>query len=107
MKRRHFANFHIAGFTYNDGPVIFNELKIGTILQLQRDANNQYDAKAVAINYGEHKLGYIPRNENDAISKLLEQGYSDIFEVRIQSINPTDNPEQQVKVIVYLLPFTK
>jgi|GEM_PF-2811843 hypothetical protein len=43
----------------------------------------------------------------DPISKLLEMGYTNIFETVIQSINPAAQPESQVGVIVYLIPRTK
>jgi len=34
MKERHFATFHIAGFTYYNGVDVFENLKIGTALLL-------------------------------------------------------------------------
>ena len=101
MKRRHFNHFNLAGFSYYNGPVVFNDLKIGTELTLIPEPDNGYDAKAVAIYYGEDKLGFIPKGENDHISKLLEMGYNP-FEVRIQRIDPHARPEEQVQVIVYL-----
>ncbi|HOT13998.1 MAG TPA: HIRAN domain-containing protein [Bacteroidales bacterium] len=102
MERRHLTHFNIAGFTYYDGPIVFNELKIGTELRLVAEPDNRYDPKAVALYFGEHKLGFVPRGENSPISKLLEQGYAEIFETRIQRINATDHPENQVGVVVYL-----
>ncbi len=102
MKRRHFVNFDIAGFSYWDGAIVFGELKIGTELRLERESDNQYDPKAVAIYYGEHKLGFVPRTCNDAISKLCEAGYSEIFEARINKISPEEDPEDQIGVIVNL-----
>lgn len=106
MKRRHFTHFNIAGFTYYEGPVVFNELKIGTRLRLLSEPDNKYDPKAIAIYYDDFKLGFVPRAVNDPISKLLEMGYSNIFETVIQSINPAAQPELQVGVIVYLIPKT-
>ncbi len=102
-KRRHFQNFDIAGFSYWDGAIVFNELKIGTQLRLEREADNQYDPKAVAIYFGEAKLGFVPRGCNDAISKLCEAGYSDIFDVRINRVSPEEQPEDQIGVIVSLI----
>ncbi len=102
-KRRHFQNFDIAGFSYWDGAIVFNELKIGTELRLERESENQYDPKAVAIYFGEAKLGFVPRNCNDAISKLCEAGYTDIFDVRINRITPDESPEDQIGVIVSLI----
>lgn len=107
MKRRHFIHFNIAGFTFYDGPIAFKALEIGTQLKLVYEPDNKYDAKAVAIFFEDLKLGYIPRNENSPVSKLLEMGYENIFETVVQSINPTEHPESQVGVIIYLKPQLK
>ncbi len=104
MERRHFTHFRIAGFTYYDAPIVFNELAIGSTLRLVPEDNNQYDRHAVAVFYGKYKLGYIPRTDNNAISKLLRQGHTDIFETRVQRISPEESPENQIQAIVYLLP---
>jgi hypothetical protein len=104
MKRRHFIHSNIAGFTYYDGPVAFSELKIGTQLQLVPEPENRYDPKAVMVMFGDLKLGYLPRGQNSEISKLLEMGYTNLFETRVQRIDPEEYPENQVGIIVYLLP---
>lgn len=101
-KRRHYSTFHIAGFTYWDGCIVFRKLKIGTELRMEREADNKFDAYAVAIYFGTNKLGFVPRDKNKEICKFLEQGYADIFEVRINQIDGAEHPENQVHVIVYL-----
>ncbi len=100
--RRHLSTFHIAGFTYWDGAIAFNELKIGTELTLLREENNKFDPYAIALYFNEHKLGFIPRDSNKEINKFLEQGHDDIFEVRINRISPTEHPENQVHVVVFI-----
>ncbi len=102
MKRKHFINFDIAGFTYWEGALVFNELNIGTVLQLKQEPDNKFDPYAVAIYYGEYKLGFVPRKENLQISKLLEMGYGSIFEILIQRINANEDPENQIGAIIYL-----
>lgn len=98
--KRHLANFHIAGFGYWDGAEAFEQLKIGTLLELRREPDNRFDAYAVAIWFGEYKLGFIPRDENREISKYLEIGYGDIYETRIIRLSPQEHTEQQVEVTV-------
>ncbi len=100
--RRHYDTFTIAGFTYWDGCIVLDQLKIGKELSLVLEDENKFDAYAVAIYFGEHKLGYIPRGANREISKFLEMGYNDIFEVRINRITPEAEPEGQVGIIVYI-----
>ena len=102
MKRIHIDSFHIAGFGYWDGCEAFEQLKIGTQLELVREEDNKFDPYAVAIYFGEFKLGYIPRSANHEISKYLDMGLAGIYEVRITRITPDVHPEQQVEVIVYV-----
>ena len=61
---------------------------------------NWFDAYAVMIFFKDYKLGYIPRSENKVIIKLLEMGHNDIFEVRINQIDPHADPEHQIGVII-------
>ncbi len=103
MERRHFTHFVVAGFTYYDGPLVFNKLKVGVNLRMQIEEANKFDAYAIALYFQEHKIGFVPRTENKVIYKLLEQGH-EIFEARIQRVSPQENTENQLQCIVYLLP---
>ena len=102
LKRTHLANFNIAGFSYWDGCEAFGQLKIGTKLKLVRETGNAFDFYAVAIYFGDFKLGYIPRGENHEISKYLDMGLEHIYECRITRLTPDTRPENQVEVIVYV-----
>lgn len=101
-KHRHFMNFDIAGFTYWDGAMVLCELKPGNKVHLEREKDNGFDPEAVAVWYGENKLGFIPRSMNSDIATFLDMGYEDIFDARIQRVAPEEHPEHQVGVIVYL-----
>jgi hypothetical protein len=100
-KREHFEHFHIAGFAYYEGALVFDKLKIGTKLKLVAEPTNAFDKNAVEIYLDDTKLGYVPRTFNREISKLLNAGY-DIFSVYVQMVNPVAKPEEQVMAIVYL-----
>lgn len=99
---RHFLNFAIAGFTYWDGCMALAELKPGMKLELVREDGNMFDPYAVAIYYGDYKLGFVPRKDNHQLCKFLELGYGDIFEARVQRVSPERHMEDQVGVIVYI-----
>ena len=75
---------------------------IGTKLQLRREEDNKFAPYAVAIYYKDYKLGFIPRDKNKEISKLCEQGYTGIFEARINRISQDEHPENQIGVIIYI-----
>ena len=78
------------------------DLKVGSQLLLARERENRFDPHAVAIYFNEHKLGFIPRGENELISKMLDLGYEKIFDCRVQRISLDAHPEKQVGVVVFL-----
>jgi hypothetical protein len=99
----YYDNFNIAGFTYHDGVDVFDELKIGSELLLVVEPDNKYDSYAVAIYFKDHKLGYIPRPKNKYISKFLNFGHNDLFEIKINRVSPEEHPEQQIGVVVKVI----
>lgn len=103
MKKEHLAHFHIAGFTFYDGALAFNELKIGKELELKLDSKNKFDPRAVAIYYKKFKLGYVPRTENRIFFKLLTVDLGKTLEARIQRISPDEHTENQIQVVVHLI----
>jgi hypothetical protein len=102
MKRKHLLNCEIAGFTYYEGPVVFGQLQIGTVLRLVAEPENRYDPDAIALYFEEYKLGFIPRAENKTLSIFFQQGYDDIFEAFINRVSPDEHPRGQIGVVVYL-----
>lgn len=100
--KEHLSNFHIAGFTFNDGVEVFEQLRVGRKVELRLEEDNKFDPRAVAIYFEGKKLGFVPRSENRIIYKLLKVGFSQ-FETRIQRIDPTDHPENQISVVVHLV----
>lgn len=101
-KREHLANFHISGLTYYEAVLCFEKLKVGTTLRLELETENKFDARAVAIYYKDCKLGFVPRTENRIFYKLLTMDYNSIFDAVIQQIDPTEHPEQQIRMVVHL-----
>jgi len=101
MNRKFYFNCNLAGFTYWDGPFVFNELKVGTPLRLVYEPDNKFDPNAVAIYYNDSKIGYIPRDFNELIAPFLEMGHN-LFEVVIQKIDPTAHTEHQIKISIYI-----
>ena len=102
QSNRQYFNCHIAGFSHWEGCLVINDLKPGAKLNLVRDAHNPFDPRAVAIYYGDTKLGYIPAAHNEEIAKFFDLGHDDIFEARVQSKNPDTHPEHQVRVVVFI-----
>lgn len=64
----------IRGFDHAQGPQVFPQLTPGDALQLVREPDNPYDARAVRIDWRGHKLGYVPRGDNADIARRLDAG---------------------------------
>ena len=101
-QRKHFLHCNIAGFMYWDGCIASEELKMGAKLELVREENNSHDHNAVAIYYGDMKLGFIPSKKNELISQFLDMGHSEVFETRVCQIDEEAHPEQQVHINIYI-----
>ncbi len=66
---------HIAGTTYVDITSIEPSITIGDNLILQREPDNKHDPLATLIfTIKGEKLGYIPRDKNEVIARLLDGG---------------------------------
>jgi hypothetical protein len=100
MKDNNVFTSHIAGFAYYNGLDVIKQLELGTYLRLVAEPDNKFDTFAVIIYYKETMLGYLPQHRNKLISQLLQHGYTDIFEVRINRVTPEANPEGQFGIIV-------
>lgn len=107
MKKEYLERFNIAGFTYYDGAAKLKKLKIGKKLTLKLEEDNKYDPMAVAIYLKDSKIGYIPRSQNSIFFKLNKVGLSKHIEVRIQQIDASAHPEEQVYVVTYLKKYKK
>lgn len=103
MRKEHLGHFNIAGFTYYDGALVFNKLKVGTKLELKLEEDNKFDARAVALYYKEYKLGFVPKSENRILYKLLKIGLKKKLRILIQQVDSREHPENQVMAVVHLI----
>lgn len=101
--REHLANFNLAGFSYYEGATCFKQLEIGAQVDVVLEEDNKYDPRAIAVYFKDYKLGFVPRQENRILYKLLKVGLKTHIEMRIQKIDPTDHPESQIHIVAHLI----
>lgn len=67
---------HIAGTTHIDNiDLLGHKLVSGVEVQFFREPNNKYDSRAIVVKDKEgNKLGYIPRDKNEILSRLMDAG---------------------------------
>jgi len=68
-------NCNIAGTTFIDLKDIEPNLKKNQLLVLKREPKNEYDDKAILILTEDgQKLGYVPQERNEILSRLMDAG---------------------------------
>ncbi|GAO36347.1 HIRAN protein [Sulfuricella sp. T08] len=93
-------NSPLAGFRYYEGKQLWSEMKVGDTLQLVREPDNSHDTKAVRVEWQGHKLGYVPRADNEALARFMDRGSK--AEARITRLKKSRNPWQRIEFEVYL-----
>jgi hypothetical protein len=70
------TDVYIAGTTHIRGiEEIEPRLEIGAKLEFFREPDNPHDPLAIVVKDGDgNKLGYIPQNKNDILSRLMDAG---------------------------------
>lgn len=56
-RKMYFMNCHLAGRKYHDADEVWDELKVGTVLQLVRDKGNVHDPEGTDLSPC-HNMGY-------------------------------------------------
>jgi hypothetical protein len=90
----------LAGFQYHAGKVLWEQMKVGDPLTLVREPDNAYDPRAVRVEWQGHKLGYVPRKENEAVARQLDRGNK--LEARIVQLRKHRDPWKRVEFEVFL-----
>lgn len=64
----------VAGTSFRKLDDVEAELKSEVKLEVKRDAKNKFDDWAVALHFGKTNIGYIPRDKNEVIARLMDAG---------------------------------
>ncbi len=90
----------LAGFNYHQAPEVWQRMRVGDALQLAREPDNAHDPKAISVQWQGHKLGYVPRTQNEALSWAMDRGES--LDARVSRLRPHRNPRQRIEFEVYI-----
>ena len=89
----------LAGFRYHAAAEVWDELRVGDALLIERERDNPHDANAVSLSWRGRKLGYVPRRENAALAWGLDRG--EPLRARISRLLPNPNPARRIEFEVY------
>ena len=90
----------LAGFNYHQAPGVWQQMRVGDPLRLEREPDNVHDAQAIRVEWRGHKLGYVPRTQNEALSWAMDRGEN--MDARVSRLQPHGNPRQRIEFEVYV-----
>jgi hypothetical protein len=100
-KKNWLLQFHVRGFQYYNGPNIVYQMKPGESLTLVREPKNPYDKHAIALYHCNQKIGFVPREDNAVLSRLLDS-HAATIKAEIIQIHPGAGPFDAVYAGIYL-----
>ena len=66
----------VAGTSFRNLKTVEPELLNKVKLELVREVKNEFDKFAVALHFNNKKIGYIPKDKNETIARLMDAGKS-------------------------------
>lgn len=64
----------VAGTSFRKLTKVEPDLDAEVKLEVKREKDNQHDEYAIALYFGKTKVGFIPRDKNEVIARLLDAG---------------------------------
>ena len=90
----------LAGFRYHQAPEVWQDMRVGDALRLEREPDNVHDARAISVQWRGHRLGYVPRAQNAALAWAMDRGEN--LDARVSRLQPHRNPRKRIEFEVYV-----
>lgn len=71
----------VAGTSFTNANTFENKLYKNVALQMKREPKNKYDAFAIVLLLNNKKVGYLPKDKNEVIARLLDAGKSFVTKI--------------------------
>lgn len=91
----------LAGSQYYAVSQVWSEIKLGDRLSLIREPENRHDRRAIRVEWHGKQLGYVPRVENGALSRALDNG--EALEARVSRLRDDPNPWRRIEFEVFVI----
>ena len=80
---------------------VFPRLEKGLVLRMQRHPENEHDENAIAIYYEKVRIGWVPRELNLIISRLMDAGKA--FFCRIENVELVNEYWVKIEAKIYMV----
>ncbi len=100
-RRYYLLQSFVRGFRFYEGSQLLHQMKEGDLLELVRENNNAFDPKAIALHFNNKKIGFIPREDNDLLSRLIDADVVPLH-AEITHLNKEAREWENVHIGVYV-----
>ena len=80
---------------------VFPQLEKGLVLRMQRHPENKHDENAIAVYYEKVRIGWVPRELNLIISRLMDAGKA--FFCRIENVELVEEYWVKIEAKIYMV----
>lgn len=91
----------LAGIQYYTAKEWWAEMQLNDTLALIREPDNRHDANAIRVEWKGHKIGYLPRRENQAVAQEMDRGTQ--LAAVISKLQRHRSPWQRLKMDIFVL----
>lgn len=91
----------LAGSQYYAVAEVWPQIRLGDRLSLIREPANRHDRQAVRVEWQGRQLGYVPRAENRAVARALDDG--ERLETRVSRLRDDPDPWRRIEFEVFLI----
>ncbi len=94
---------YVAGTSYVQDESVFDDIREGKTLILQREPENRFDENAILVlDEKKRKLGYIPEKDNIVFTRLMDAGK--YLTAKVKSYAP-DGAFRRINISIFLVDF--
>lgn len=90
----------LAGSQYYRLDQLQENMRVGDALELVREPDNRHDKNAVSVRWRGQALGYLPRKENRAVAKALDDGES--VRATVEKLTADADPWKRLRISVFI-----
>jgi hypothetical protein len=101
-RKIYLLQFFVRGFQFADGLKILEQMEENQMLELVREPENKYDTNAIALYFNEHKIGFVPKEKNEILARLMDSE-TIVLMAEIVKIEPTAKAWENVFATIYIL----
>ncbi len=92
----------VRGFRFYNSETMLNAMKEGDMLELVREPDNTYDNCAIALHYNRQKIGFVPAESNEVLSRLMDAKVVEL-QAEITHIEIKAQAWENVHIAIYVL----